>query len=488
MPGGVGSPGHPLSGEQQNMKAIFFPGQGAQFRGMGRELFKAYPSYTQRASDALGYAIDELCLEDKENRLNLTQYTQPALFVVNALGFLRLREEAGAAFHADFFAGHSLGEFNALHAAGAFDFETGVKLVQKRGALMGSANGGGMAAVIGATPEQLQQALAQGGVDGIDLANFNSPTQTVIAGTKQAIASAEKVLNAAGIRCVMLNVSAAFHSRHMQPARQQFGDFLRQFSYSELKIPVIANATARPYTSSGLVDTLGQQIASPVRWVDSIRYLMGKGSFTFTEIGSNPVLTKMVKEILATGIPIVDPAPARPPAPGALPQVQRADVGRPSAQGESVVTAPPATVAAAAPVAGRLGAVGAGALGSAVFRRRFGLKYAYVQGSMYRGIASVDMVARAAAAGLLGFFGAKGLPLEEIEDAIRRMQGKLAPGAPYGCNLQSDPQNPGMEQALVELYLKHKVAHVEAAGYVRLTPSLVVSALPACARMAAEIS
>jgi trans-AT polyketide synthase/acyltransferase/oxidoreductase domain-containing protein len=448
------------------MKAVIFPGQGAQFKGMGRELFQAYPAHVAQASTLLGYSIEELCLENPDNRLHLTQYTQPALYVVGALGYYQLRDAGGSGFRPDFLAGHSLGEFNALLAADVFSFDTGLKLVQKRGALMGKASGGAMAAVVGTSVDQVKQLLAQHRLDDIDLANYNTPTQVVIAGTKSAIGEAEKLFGANGIRCVLLNVSAAFHSRHMREAQQEFSAYLAEFSLNDPAVPVIANATARPYLPGEVAATLGRQIASPVCWVDSVRYLMGKG-VTFTEIGTTKVLGKMIKEIQATEQAIVvDAAPAPAPVPVPVPV--------PAVEAAPAPAATPLRPAIPAPPAPPAPAFTADSLGSQVFRQRFGLKYAYLSGAMYRGVASAELVVRMGRAGFMGFFGAGGLPLPEIEQAIKAIQEKLAAGEPYGMNLLANYVDPAQERRTVELYLRYKVRVIEAAAFMQMTPSIVL--------------
>jgi trans-AT polyketide synthase/acyltransferase/oxidoreductase domain-containing protein len=277
------------------MRAVLFPGQGAQSKGMGKELFPLYPQLTKTASEILGYSLEELCLEDPGNQLRYTQYTQPALYVVNALGYMKKKREGAADAHADYFAGHSLGEYNALLAAEAFDFETGLRLVQKRGELMGKASGGSMAAVIGVDASRVRQVLDENGLQEIDLANYNTPSQTVISGKAEAVDRADKVFRNANIRCVVLNVTAPFHSRYMQPAQDEFAQVVKQFRFFMPRVPVIANVTARPHQGQ-IPELLVNQITSPVRWNDSIRYLLSQGDMQFTEIGSS-ILTKMVNEI-----------------------------------------------------------------------------------------------------------------------------------------------------------------------------------------------
>jgi trans-AT polyketide synthase, acyltransferase and oxidoreductase domains len=278
------------------MRTVLFPGQGAQFKGMGKELFPLYPQLTKVASEVLGYSLEKLCLEDPGNQLRYTQYTQPALYVVNAFAYMRKKREGAADAQASYFAGHSLGEYNALLAAEVFDFESGLRLVQKRGELMGKASGGSMAAVIGVDAARVRQALDENGLQEIDLANYNTPTQTVISGKVDAVDRAEKVFRNANIRCAVLNVTAPFHSRYMQPAQSEFAEFMKEFRFFPPKIPVISNVTARPH-SGEIPELLVSQITSPVRWSDSVRYLFFQGAMQFTEIGSS-ILTNMVNEIL----------------------------------------------------------------------------------------------------------------------------------------------------------------------------------------------
>lgn len=444
-------PAPPSIREHRTMKAIIFPGQGAQFKGMGKDVFPRYPELVTAASDILGYSITALCLDDPAGQLAKTQYTQPALFVVNALHYLQHQERHGESARPDFVAGHSLGEYNALLAAGVFSFETGVRLVKKRGELMGAARDGGMAAVIGGSADGVRAILAAEGLDGVDVANYNAPSQTVIAGPKEALARAEAAFSAQGLRCVILNVSAAFHSRFMQPAQAEFARFLEQCTFAAPRIPVIANVTARPYDPAEIAATLVRQIASPVRWVDSVRYLMGQGVDAFDEIGGS-VLTRMVQEIRARETPLTDapePAPAAPaPASGAVP-------------------VPP--VPTTAPHAG----IRAERLGSPVFRQRYGVKLAYLAGAMYRGVASADLVIRMGRAGLLGFFGAGGLSPAKIETALVRIREALPAGAPWGMNLLANYEYPAQEDEVVDLYLKHGVRTVEAAAFMQMTPALV---------------
>lgn len=278
------------------MRAYLFAGQGSQSRGMGRDLFAEFPEYVARAGDILGYAIDELCLHDAGGRLDNTEYTQPAVYVVNALAYMKkVRDGAGAA---DYCAGHSLGEYNALFAAGAFGFEDGLRLVKRRGELMAAAKGGGMAAVIGLGELEVRDLLVKSGLVSVDVANLNSPTQFAISGPKAEIEAAQKVFEEAGGVYHLLRVGGAFHSRFMLDARVDFAQFVGQFRFERLKVPVVSNYRALPYTNGRVAADLTQQITGAVRWSDSVRYMALRGVTEWVEVAPRAVLTPLLKRIL----------------------------------------------------------------------------------------------------------------------------------------------------------------------------------------------
>lgn len=294
------------------MKAYMFPGQGSQHVGMGQPLFDAFAQLTASADAILGYSIRDLCLEDAGKKLTQTQYTQPALYVVNALAWRKRREETGE--QPDFVAGHSLGEYNALECAGALSFEDGLHLVQKRGALMSLAKNGGMAAIIGLDAAKVGEVLARNGFDDVDIANYNTPSQTVISGLRDGVAKTQAAFEAAGAMFIPLNVSGAFHSRYMKPARNEFEGYLADFSLTAPKIPVIANVTALPYDSGAIARTLAEQLTSSVRWADSIAYLLQQGVTDFVEVGPRDVLTNMLNGIRKAFKPRAVETPAAKPA------------------------------------------------------------------------------------------------------------------------------------------------------------------------------
>lgn len=279
------------------MKAYIFPGQGSQVKGMGEGLFEEFKELVKVADCELGYSIKNLCLDDIDGNLNNTKYTQPALFIVSALGYLK--ELRNGQKKPDFVAGHSIGEYAALFAAGVFNFETGIKLVKKRGELMAKVTGGKMAAIVGLKKEQVEQIVRNEKLDKIDIANLNTSNQIVISGAEDVIISAEKYFAGAEgfLKYRVLNVSGAFHSRYMEPVREEFFNFLSGFSYNRMSIPVISNVSAHVYNDEHVAATLSKQLVSPVNWTDSVRYMINKGVDTFEEIGPGHVTLRMIKKI-----------------------------------------------------------------------------------------------------------------------------------------------------------------------------------------------
>lgn len=309
------------------MKTYMFPGQGSQTRGMGGDLFDAFPELTAKADAVLGYSIKELCLEDPRRELGKTQFTQPALYVVNALSYYKKVQDTGET--PDYLAGHSLGEFNALLAAECFDFETGLKLVKKRGELMSEATQGAMAAIVNATRDQIEALLKEKGLVNVDIANYNTPLQIVISGPSADIAACQEIFQFDRVMYVPLNTSGAFHSRLMIPARQKFEAFLKKRKFSKPKIPVIANLTAKPYPNSAVVEYLSKQISSTVLWSDTIHHLMSlSDAMEFVEIGHGDVLAKMIikiKQIAAKAAAEQTPPPAKVEEKAEVPNVDAVD-------------------------------------------------------------------------------------------------------------------------------------------------------------------
>jgi [acyl-carrier-protein] S-malonyltransferase len=283
--------------------AWVFPGQGSQAVGMGKALHEAYlpvRDLFKRADEVLGRSISRLCFEGPADELQQTANAQPALLVTEMahLEALRLRY-AGELAPPAFVAGHSLGEYSALVAAGALTFEDGLRLVGERGRLMQVAGAGepaGMSAVLGLAAEEVDAVCRE---VGVDLANLNAPDQVVISGPLAALAQAAMLAKERGARRVVpLQVSASFHSRWMRPMAREFGRAIGSTPIAEPRVPVVANVTARPVSESAEVRRLlEEQTYSSVRWVDSVRYMEAEGVTTFVEIGPGKVLGGLLRRI-----------------------------------------------------------------------------------------------------------------------------------------------------------------------------------------------
>jgi [acyl-carrier-protein] S-malonyltransferase len=282
--------------------AWLFPGQGAQHVGMGKDLYEHVPAARavfDAADEALGFSLSTLCFEGPEAELVRTVNTQPAL-VTHAIAALTAAIQAGTiAGRPDFAAGHSLGEYAALIAAGAVSFEDGVRLVRERGRLMQDACDavpGTMAAVLGLQPDVVAGICAE---HGTAICNINAPGNITIGGTVEAVEAASKAADAAGaVRVMALSVAGAFHTPLMQSAADGMRAVLQQTVFSEPRIRVISNVTATEITSAeALAEELAQQITSPVRWVDSVQTMIDRGATTFIEFGPGRVLTALVKRI-----------------------------------------------------------------------------------------------------------------------------------------------------------------------------------------------
>lgn len=284
------------------MLAFVFPGQGSQRRGMGEGLFDEVPAFIEAEREIdrlLGYSIRDLCIRDPENRLGQTQYTQPALYVANALHYYRALSQEGPPA---LLAGHSLGEYNALLAAGAFDFLTGLRIVQKRGELMSRAKNGGMAAVIGLASRRIGEVLRDPSLLLLDVSGFNTPTQAVISGPRDALERAEAIFTKAGANLyVPLDVSAAFHSRYMADAGAAFSSYLGSIRFSPLKARIFSNVTGQEYPpgdpSEVIRSLLTKQLTQPVRWTQNVRAMIAAGATSFKEIGPGTVLTRLISQI-----------------------------------------------------------------------------------------------------------------------------------------------------------------------------------------------
>ena len=281
------------------MKAYVFPGQGAQFVGMGKDLYETNDTARalfEKANEILGLRITDLMFNGTDEDLRRTDITQPAVFLHSVILAKTLED-----FHPDMTAGHSLGEFSALVAAGALDFEDGLRLVSARAHAMQKAceiKPSTMAAIIGLADEKVEEVLQ--GVEGVVVcANYNCPGQIVISGEIEAIDKACELLSAAGARrALKLKVGGAFHSPLMEPARAELAEAIQRTNFHTSTCPIYQNVDARPHTDPEEIKAnLIAQLTAPVRWTASVQQMIAYGATTFCELGPGKVLQGLVSKI-----------------------------------------------------------------------------------------------------------------------------------------------------------------------------------------------
>ena len=284
-------------------RAYIFPGQGSQFPGMGKEIYESNAqakALMERANEILGFRLTDIMFEGSDEDLRATKVTQPAIFLHSVVTAL-CTEGLPAP---DMVGGHSLGEFSALVAAGAVDFEDALRLVAVRASEMQKCCEkvpGTMAAVIALPNEQVEEICA--GIDGVVIpANYNCDGQVVISGEKEAVAKACEAMKAAGAkRALPLSVSGAFHSPLMEPARVELAKAIERTEVRTPRCPIYQNVTALPETDPKRIkDNLLQQLTSPVRWTQSVKNMLADGAVQFREIGPGTVLQGLVKRISGT--------------------------------------------------------------------------------------------------------------------------------------------------------------------------------------------
>jgi [acyl-carrier-protein] S-malonyltransferase len=286
-------------------KTVFmFPGQGSQYASMGRSLVSEFPearAIFEEADAALGFSLSNLCFEGPEDQLKLTEHTQPAILTVSTAAFAVLKAKG---LQPDYVAGHSLGEYSALVAAGALRFADAVRIVRNRGRYMQEAvpaGVGAMAALLKMPEDKLEAVLAEAAQGEIvSAANLNSPDQVVIAGHAGAVNRACELAKAAGARrAVILPVSAPFHCKLMEPAQRRLAADLAETGFSDLTVPLVNNWQAREIrTGADAREGLIEQVPNPVRWIEIVRHLAAHGVTRWIEVGPGAVLAGLLKNII----------------------------------------------------------------------------------------------------------------------------------------------------------------------------------------------
>jgi [acyl-carrier-protein] S-malonyltransferase len=283
--------------------AFVFPGQGAQAVGMGKDLYDIFPSAKKvfdTADDVLGFSLSKLCFVGPEDELNLTINTQPAMLTVSYACMEAINDTPVSNFPSPaYLAGHSLGEYTALPVAGVVDFETAVSLARERGRLMheaGLSNPGGMMAVLGLEEELVSEVCEE---TGTVIANINCPGQIVISGSIATLPVAMEIAHEKGAsRTVTLQVSGAFHSPLMQPAKEELTEILEKIEFKDPSVPIIGNVSAKPLnTAAQIKEELIEQMCSSVQWQRSVQYMIDNGISGFIEIGYGKVLAGLIKRI-----------------------------------------------------------------------------------------------------------------------------------------------------------------------------------------------
>lgn len=406
------------------MKAFIFPGQGSQTKGMGRENFSRFRDLTKNANEILGYSIEEVCLDDPRQELNRTEFTQTAIYVTSCMAFEVLR---GSSKAPDILAGHSVGEYAALYAAGAFDFDTGLKIVKSRAESMAAITGG-LAAVVGQSIDAVASLIDLFDFGDLEIANINSPSQTVVGGSIRSLKKFVALCSERKVRAVLLPVSGPFHTSHMRNASIAFANAISQFQINAPRVPVYSNTTARPHDHNSIHDTLARHIAEPVQWMECIKAMLAAGAEEFVEVGVRPILMPMIKEISLT---------AR----------------QSNHDQEGVVRSPSAIKKnpAARPLD---------------FCATLGCRKPVIATSLGNGASGSKIVRALAAEGILAFLDVDGTDLERAERDIAELRRDPGFSERYGVALSAASFAYSRIEPLLNLLDQNKVRFIELSGFV----------------------
>ncbi len=415
------------------MKAYIFPGQGSQRKGMGSELFSKYSDYVGKANEILGYSIEELCIRDTKHQLNFTAFTQPAIYIVSVLTYLELLETKAKP---DYLAGHSIGEYAALFAAGVFDFETGLKIVQRRAELMSQAKGGGLAAVLGLTESDINSLINESPLLGVGIANINSPSQIVIGAGSATLNKFILSCEGSQGRFIPLKVSGAFHTVHMRSAQVAFRSFLKTINFNAPTIPVISNYSATQYSGDEFVNNLSLHLSNSVRWTECIESLLFSGVDDFIEVGSN-ILMPMVNDIRqAFNVEKYSKSHNRNVSDKAIDQ-------------QETIT------------------------NKSTFASHFGYESNLVIGGAGYGGNGVELVNNLLNEGLLTFLETDGLSLSDVESSIDKLNKLKNLSEKFGVSVYYDPENPLAYEKILLICSNKKVRFIELRGFLSSTDSII---------------
>lgn len=436
------------------MKALLFPGQGAQFTGMGEGLFERFSTEVQQADSLLGCSTKALCVENPDNLLGRFEYAQPALYLVNALYFLHLQQEIEISHTVA--AGHGVGEFNALFAADVFDFYTGLALVKRRAELATEVHQAKAGVLVNGEYQAIKALLEEEGLSDVVISQFNAPRQFVIAAPAGVFYSLPALFQKIKARLFPYTNQPAINSLFMQHVATQFADYAGHFRYTDAEVPVISSCTGLPIPTkkSDFLEHAKQTMLLPLDWMRVMQVLREKQISQIDEVGPGDTLSvwwsKFKQETSSYTAPTM-PADA-------LTTEDKVDTS---------ITCTPEKLMQNVQLTGKT-------IGSDAFKADYHTEYAYIGGGLYRGVSSVDYVVRMANAGLLSFFGAGGLSLNDVDVALQEITKQLAQDQLFGVTVLSDLGDQQHELAVVELLLSHHVKVLETVAFLDVTPALVL--------------
>lgn len=452
------------------MKALLFPGQGAQFTGMGEGLFERFSKEVQQADVLLGCSTRALCLDDPDNLLSRFEYAQPALFLVNALYFLHYQKEIEISYSLT--AGHGVGEFNALHAADVFDFYTGLALVKRRAELATEVHHAKAGVLVNGEREAIDALIQSEGLTDVSISQINAPRQFVIVAPSGQFNSLLNLFKKINARIFPFTNQPAINSIFMQRVAEQFADYAGHFRFAEPELPVLSGYTGE-FISTQRPDFLSytqNTMKAPLDWVRVMSVLREKSIQQIDEIGPGDTLRvwwNKYKQETANASAFTAASQST--------SLIETTVESKSSVAESARSVDTPLALQAPQLTGKT-------IGNDAFKADYKTEYAYIGGGLYRGVSSVDYVVKMAKSGLLSFLGAGGISLAEVDTALLAINQQLNQQQPFGVTMLSDLGDQQNEMAMVELLLSHDVNVLETVAFLDVTPALVLFRLRGLSR------